>query len=95
MAGNDRVDHPFAKGLKTGKRLPLVGLHVPAVADHIGGEDRSKLAFDARFGHGRLLFSGRLDLASGNILRRFKDRGKSPDNGLYGAPPASAPPRCR
>ena len=70
-------------------------LDVPAVAHHIGGQDRGKLAFDARFGHRRIQFAGRLNMGSGNILRRFKDRGKSPDNGLYGAPPASAPPRCR
>ena len=51
MAGNGRLDQLVAMGPKTGRRLPLVGLHVPALADNIGREDGGEPALNALLGH--------------------------------------------
>jgi hypothetical protein len=39
-------------GAKRPDRRRLVLGHEPAVADHVGGEDRGELAFDGFAGHG-------------------------------------------
>jgi len=41
-----------APGLERGQRAGLIGLHQPAVADHIDGEDGGQTALSAPIGHG-------------------------------------------
>ena len=46
VLGDRRVDQLEPVGPQARKRAGLVGLHQPAVADHVGGEDRGEPAFD-------------------------------------------------
>jgi hypothetical protein len=52
VLGDFRVDQFAAVSLETSKRPLLVHSHQSAVACHIGGNDRCKLAFDALGRHG-------------------------------------------
>ncbi len=46
-----RVEHLFAERLELGRRPGLVLAPHPAVADHIGNQDRRKSPLDPRLGH--------------------------------------------
>ena len=51
MPGDERREHVPAALPHRGERARLVALHQPAVADHIGGEDRGKTALDGGIRH--------------------------------------------
>jgi hypothetical protein len=51
VVGDPRLDQLLTQRLEPGVRARLVGLHQPAVADHVSGQNRCELAFDA-WGHG-------------------------------------------
>ena len=51
MFGDLRIDELLAECLERGECAGLVGLHEPAVSNHVGGEDRRKPSLDTFFGH--------------------------------------------
>ena len=51
VLGDGRIDQLDPMGLETRERARLVGLHQPAVADHVGGEDRCEPALWSRHVH--------------------------------------------
>ena len=62
VLGDRRVDQLEPVGLEARERAGLVGLHQPAVADHVGRQNRGQPALDLRQFHARLprSSSGRL-----------------------------------
>ena len=48
MIGDGRIDQLGAVILETRQRADLIGPHQAAVADHVGGQDRGKSAFQVR-----------------------------------------------
>ena len=48
VLGNRGIDELEPVGLQAGKRPRLVNLHQPAVADHVGGKDRSESSLGPR-----------------------------------------------
>src|SRR5262249_55004265 len=57
MFGYQRLQHLLAPRLEHGKGSDLVGLHQPAVADHVGGQDGSKATLGAFRSHQICLLS--------------------------------------
>ena len=49
--GDGGIDEFEPVGLEPRERARLVGLHQPAVADHVGGEDRREPALWSRHVH--------------------------------------------
>jgi hypothetical protein len=57
VLGDERLDELLAYRLQARDRAGLVGAHEPAVADHVRGQNRRQLAFNARCGHGRASYA--------------------------------------
>jgi hypothetical protein len=51
VIGDQRVQHAFAPRLQGGQRAGFVGFRQSAIADHVGGQYRSKTALSAFFIH--------------------------------------------
>ena len=51
VLGDRRVDQLEPVGLQARERARLVGLHQPAVADHVGRQNRRQPALDLRLCH--------------------------------------------
>ena len=51
MTGDERLEDVLAPGSERRQRARLVALHAPAVADHVGGQNRGEAALDSFFGH--------------------------------------------
>ena len=54
MLGDHRFEHVLPAGFQRREGARFVALHQPAVADHIGREDRGEPTLDALFGHLRI-----------------------------------------
>ena len=51
MFGDQRVQHVTAPGFQGRPCDGFISFHKPSIADHVGGQDRSKAALSAFFGH--------------------------------------------